>query len=408
MNSSTLALTAPALPRAATLVLDMLRGLRHGQLALTLPNEAPVLVGKGDTRAAMRIDNWQVFEQALSRGDIGFAESYIEGAWEAEDLGALLTLLNRNRDVLKMALYGHWWRLAAYRLRHFLRTNTRTGSRRNIMAHYDLGNEFYKLWLDGTSTYSAALFEGQQGHGRTLEEAQLAKYRRILQRLQVQAGDHILEIGCGWGGFAEVAATEFGCRVTGLTLSPAQLAFASERAQRGGYATQVEFLLRDYRDISGQFDAVVSIEMFEAVGERYWPAYFRQVQRSLKPQGRAVIQAITITHELFGRYRRGTDFIQRYIFPGGMLASPEIFSAQAADQGLKLVDDLAFGADYAHTLRLWHQRFVNCREALLALGFDERFIRMWRFYLAYCEAGFAAGSTNVHQFELVRDAASPI
>lgn len=403
MSSSTLALPANALPRAASLMLDMLRGLRHGQLTLTLPNDAPVLVGSGDTRAAMRIEDWQVFDHALSRGDIGFAESYIEGAWEAEDLGALLTLLNRNRDVLKMALYGHWWRLAAYRLRHFLRANTRTGSRRNIMAHYDLGNDFYAFWLDGTTTYSAGLFAGQT---RTLEEAQLAKYRRIMHRLQSRPGDHILEIGCGWGGFAEVAATEFGCRVTGLTLSPAQLAYATERARRGGYAAQVEFLLCDYREIAGQFDAVVSIEMFEAVGERYWPAYFRQVRRSLKPEGRAVIQAITIAHPLFGRYRRGTDFIQRYIFPGGMLASPEVFTAQAAGQGLRLIGDLAFGADYARTLRLWHERFVSCREALLSLGFDERFIRMWRFYLAYCEAGFAAGTTDVHQFELVRDSAA--
>jgi cyclopropane-fatty-acyl-phospholipid synthase len=391
------------MPRDTRLVLELLQQLRGGLLEVHLPNGSTCMAGAGEDGVRLQVHDEAMFAQVLSRGDIGLAEAYLDGAWDSPDITALLALLAKNRDALRRAVYGSWHQLLAARIRHWLNRNSRSGSKRNIMAHYDLGNDFYAFWLDGTTTYSAGLFAGQT---RTLEEAQLAKYRRIMHRLQSRPGDHILEIGCGWGGFAEVAATEFGCRVTGLTLSPAQLAYATERARRGGYAAQVEFLLCDYREIAGQFDAVVSIEMFEAVGERYWPAYFRQVRRSLKPEGRAVIQAITIAHPLFGRYRRGTDFIQRYIFPGGMLASPEVFTAQAAGQGLRLIGDLAFGADYARTLRLWHERFVSCREALLSLGFDERFIRMWRFYLAYCEAGFAGGTTDVHQFELVRDSAA--
>jgi cyclopropane-fatty-acyl-phospholipid synthase len=391
MSSSTLALPANALPRAASLMLDMLRGLRHGQLTLTLPNDAPVLVGSGDTRAAMRIEDWQVFDHALSRGDIGFAESYIEGAWEAEDLGALLTLLNRNRDVLKMALYGHWWRLAAYRLRHFLRANTRTGSRRNIMAHYDLGNDFYARWLDAGMSYSAALY--REARDGSLEAAQAAKFRRVLDRLPAEPGSRVLEIGCGWGGFAELA-TEAGLAVTGLTLSPAQLEWARRRVP------QADLRLQDYRDTTGQFDHVVSIEMFEAVGERWWPSYFGTVARALKPGGRAVIQSITIRDDLFAAYRKGTDFIQQFIFPGGMLPSRAAFRAHAARQGLAVRDEYAFGADYARTLAAWRAAFEANWPQIAALGFDEPFRRLWRMYLCYCEAGFLAGNIDVVQFEL--------
>jgi cyclopropane-fatty-acyl-phospholipid synthase len=276
------------------------------------------------------------------------------------------------------------------RLRHWLNRNSRQGSRRNIMAHYDLGNEFYAQWLDPTMTYSSALFAGGEA---SLAGAQVAKYSRILERLQAAPGQRILEIGCGWGGFAE-AATGQGLALTGLTLSPAQLAWAQRRVP------SADLRLQDYRDVNGRFDHIVSIEMFEAVGERYWPAYFRTLARCLKPQGRAVVQSIVIRDELFASYRRGTDFIQQYIFPGGMLPSPSVFAREAGRQGLCVRDAFAFGDDYARTLALWREQFEARWPQIAALGFDETFRRLWRFYLAYCEAGFRAGNIDVMQFEL--------
>jgi len=287
------------------------------------------------------------------------------------------------------------FRLLSHRLQHLLRANTRSGSRRNIEAHYDLGNDFYALWLDPTMTYSAAVFASPD---ESLADAQLRKYRRILGELGVQPGQTLLEVGCGWGGFAEVAATEFGCKVLGITLSPSQLEFARARAQRGGYADRVDFELCDYRDVRGRYDHVVSIEMIEAVGERFWPTYFAQLSALLKPGGRCVVQAITIADALFARYRRGTDFIQRHVFPGGMLPSPGAVAKQAQRAGLDVVGDFAFGRDYARTLERWHQTFDAQAAAVRAQGFPERFLRMWRFYLAYCEAGFDTGDIDVHHY----------
>jgi cyclopropane-fatty-acyl-phospholipid synthase len=366
-----------------------------------LPDETQYLLGDGGLRAMMAVSDLSLFEQTFARGDIGFAESYIRGEWDTDHLADLLTLLAENRSVIERALYGNAWRLIAYRLYHLLRANTKRGSKRNIMAHYDLGNDFYALWLDPTMTYSSALYaEGMDD----LEDAQRNKYRRILKDLKVKPGERILEIGCGWGGFAEIAATEFGAKLRGLTLSPSQLEFATQRAQRGGFADQVEFVLRDYRDEREQFDHIVSIEMFEAVGKRYWPQYFRQVAALLKPLGQAVIQVITIDDALFKRYVRGTDFIQRYVFPGGMLPSPGVFRKEAARAGLRVEEDLAFGLDYARTLAEWHTRFMGVLDQVRAQGFDDQFIRLWKFYLAYCEAGFRAGSTDVHQYTLKRSA----
>jgi cyclopropane-fatty-acyl-phospholipid synthase len=319
----------------------------------------------------------------------------MDGGWDTDDLPGLLTLLSRNRRALGAAIYGRVFALLGHRLTHLLRANTRSGARRNIEAHYDLGNDFYALWLDRTMTYSAAVFSDPD---ETLEAAQLRKYRHILAQLGTRPGQTILEIGCGWGGFAEVAATEFGCRVLCLTLSPSQLAFARERAERGGFADRVDFALCDYRDVRGQYDHVVSIEMIEAVGERFWPTYFGQLSALLKPGGRCVVQAITIADQLFARYRKGTDFIQRHVFPGGMLPSPAAVRRQAGRVGLQMVDDFAFGPDYARTLAHWQRRFEAQLGAVRAQGFDERFIRMWRFYLAYCEAGFNTGDVDVHHY----------
>ena len=391
---------APALKRrsaAAELVFDMARGLRGGTAVFSLPDGEAVECGSGEPRLHCMVHDENMFERVLAHGDIGFAEAYMAGEWDSDHLGELLTLLASNRDTLARALHGSAWRVFRHRLLHLLRSNTRKGSRRNIEAHYDLGNAFYREWLDPSMTYSSARFESpEQG----LQDAQLNKYRTLLRAMDVQPGQHLLEIGCGWGGLTEVATTEFGCRVTGLSLSPSQLAWARQRALDGGFADRAEFHLRDYRDERGVYDHIVSIEMIEAVGERFWPTYFRQLSNCLKPGGRVGIQAITIADELFGKYRRGTDFIQRYIFPGGMLPSPEVVRRQTARAGLRMLDQQAFGLAYARTLVCWRDAFEAKLAQVRAQGFDERFVRMWRFYLCYCEAGFRAGSTDVYHYVL--------
>jgi cyclopropane-fatty-acyl-phospholipid synthase len=392
----------PVVPAAARLVLDLLSGWRHGTLTLEAPDGIERLFRGAVQGPAVRkrMHDWSVCDDVLRAGDIGFAESYIDGRWDADDLPAVLALLNTNAAAIERAFYGSAPGIFWYRLKHLLRRNTRRGARRNIHAHYDLGNAFYGQWLDPTMTYSAALFEGDAT--RSLEGAQRAKYERVLATLDVQPGARILEIGCGWGGFAEYAAATRGAHVTGLTVSQAQLDYARARLARAGLAGQADLRLCDYRDAEGRYDHVVSIEMYEAVGERYWPAYFRAVHERLRPGGTAVIQAITIAESRFARYRRGSDFIQQYVFPGGMLASPVRFEAGAAAAQLATTGRLAFGLDYAATLACWRERFEAAWPAIAPLGFDERFRRLWRFYLAYCEAGFRTASTDVFQFALAR------
>jgi len=296
--------------------------------------------------------------------------------------------------------------LLAARLRQRLSRNSRAGSKRNIMAHYDLGNDFYRLWLDEGMTYSSAVFEHED---QPLEAAQTAKYDRILRALQVQPGQHILEIGCGWGALAEQACLHYGAQVVGVTLSTEQLAWGQARLQKLGIDTgagaRADLRLQDYRDIGdAPFDAICSIEMVEAVGQAYWPQYFQTVRRLLKPGGRACIQSIVIRDDLFDRYVRSTDFIQQYIFPGGCLPSCVAFRAQAQAAGLRVGTELAFGRDYAHTLHQWRAAFHARRAEVLAQGFDERFCRIWDFYLAYCEAAFLSGDIDVVQFTLHHDA----
>jgi cyclopropane-fatty-acyl-phospholipid synthase len=390
-------------PRASRVLLSLLARLQHGTLRLVSPG-GQIFSFPGELPgpdAELRLSDWGVFTEVMRSGDIGFAEAYIDGRWDTPDLAALLLLAAMNRAVLEKALYGRWWGGLIFRLRHMLNANSRGGAKRNIHAHYDLGNDFYRAWLDRTMTYSSALFEGQAE--RTLEEAQVAKYERILATLDIGADDHVLEIGCGWGGFAEYAARTRGCRVLGITLSAEQLRFAGERIRGAGLGDRVGFALTDYRDVAGKFDHVVSIEMFEAVGERYWPAYFSTVRDRLRPGGGAVVQTITIADELFAQYRRGTDFIQQYVFPGGMLPSPDIFRTQAQRAGLRAGGGVAFGPDYAETLKRWRSRYARAAGDLRRFGFDSRFERLWNFYLAYCEAGFRAGSTDVMQVELWRD-----
>lgn len=401
-NTLNYSLTTPtkARPRNAVAILQLLDKISHGALELRLPDGQQVRCGSGGPVLALNIAQWSVFDRILEQGDVGFAEAWIDGDWETPDLPGLLTLLAGNREVLANAVYGQWWSLLAARCRHLFNANTRSGSRRNIMAHYDLGNDFYRLWLDSTMSYSSALFTPEAEC--SMEAAQLAKYRRILSRLDARPGQRVLEIGCGWGGFAEVAAREAGLNVLGVTLSPAQLDYARQRMEKASLEAQVKLELCDYRDLSGEtFDHIVSIEMFEAVGERWWPSYFSTLKRLLRPEGRAVVQSITIRDELFARYRRGTDFIQQHVFPGGMLPSPQVFERQAGQAGLQVRDVFAFGPDYSRTLGVWSARFEQQWPTIEALGFDSRFHRLWQFYLAYCQAGFNSGCTDVMQFELV-------
>ena len=372
-------------------VFALLEQLRGGRVEVCLPDGMRTLFGEGEGGVILQVHDEALFGRVLARGDIGLAEAYLDGLWDAPDLTGLLTLLARNREPLARAVYGSWRQLLSARIRHWFNRNSRAGSRRNIMAHYDLGNDFYRLWLDAGMSYSAALYRAEDDG--SLTAAQDAKYRRILDRLQASPGDSVLEIGCGWGGFAEMARDR-GLQVTGLTLSPAQLEWARRRVP------QADLRLQDYRDTRQQFDHLVSIEMFEAVGEQWWPAYFATVARALKPAGRAVIQSIVIRDELFAAYRRGTDFIQQYIFPGGMLPSRSAFRRAAARQGLRVSDEFAFGPDYARTLAEWRTAFEARWPQIAALGFDDTFRRLWRLYLCYCEAGFLAGNIDVVQFEL--------
>ena len=390
-------------PAAARAVFRLLQRLRHGSLDLQMPDGSSAHFGnKSDDgpRAALRLRNWNVCGAVLRSGDIGFAESYIAGDWTTPDLTVLLTLFIANRDEVEAIVYGSWWGSALYRLKHLFNRNSRQGSKKNIHAHYDLGNEFYRLWLDPTMNYSSAWFEGDLS--RPMPDAQHAKVRRALREAGVKPGDRVLEIGCGWGALAECAAREFDAKVTGVTLSSEQLEWAKSRLADAGLQGDLRF--QDYRDIAdGPFDAIASIEMFEAVGREYWPSFFATVRSQLKPGGKACIQSITIADRYFERYVKSTDFIQQYIFPGGLLPSPSAFREAAAQAGLRVVNELDFGLDYAETLRRWRESFLGQEQRVRRLGFDARFMHIWEFYLAYCEAAFATGNTSVMQFTLQRD-----
>ncbi len=392
---------------AGRLLLALLGRIQHGALAVTLPDGTTQRFGRAesptaseeDAPVALVLHDWRIVADTLKRGDIGFAQAYLDGHWDTPDLERLLTILAANQRALDRAFYGQGIAQWLLRLRHRLNANSRRQAKRNIVSHYDLGNAFYRLWLDATMTYSAGLFEGDAT--RSFEDAQRAKYRRLLDQLALPGGSHILEVGGGWGGFAEVAARA-GYRVTALSLSDAQTAYARERLSREGLADRVEFRVEDYRDAAGRYDGIVSIEMFEAVGERWWPTYFQTLRRRLRDGGRAAIQTITIADERFERYRRETDFIQQHIFPGGMLASPRRLLEEAGRGGFRLLDTLAFGPDYALTLTRWLAAFEARVDEVRALGFDDRFIRCWRFYLAYCIAGFNTRSIDVGHYTFAR------
>ena len=411
MNPNSITSTAPSFtlprgtPAAARTVLKLLQHLRHGSLTVQLPDGSTQRFGgEALPHASLQLHNWNVCSAALKSGDIGFAESFIAGDWSTPNLTELLRVLVKNRAEVEGVIYGTWAGRLLYRIKHLLNRNTKTNSQKNIHAHYDLGNAFYTLWLDETMNYSSALFAGNTD--QPMAEAQKAKVRRALSMAGVQAGDRVLEIGCGWGALAEMATTEFGASITGVTLSTEQLAFARERMQRFGVQEKADLRLQDYRDIAdAPFDAICSIEMVEAVGREYWPTYFASVAKLLKPGGRACVQSIVIDDALFDRYIGSTDFIQQYIFPGGCLPCPREFRAQARAAGLEVVDEYAFGPDYAETLRRWRDAFLAERDRVMAAGFDQRFMLIWEFYLAYCEAAFDERNIDVVQYTLQKRAA---
>ena len=394
--------TAPAdAPAAARAALKLLQRLRQGTLTVQLPDASVRRYGGGEGPVAgLTLRNWNACAAALKSGDIGFAQTYIDGDWTTPNLADLLRVFIANRREVEDVIYGTWAGRLLHRVRHLLHRNTRANSQKNIHAHYDLGNALYTLWLDGTMNYSSAWFDGQ--HDQPMQQAQQAKVQRALRIVNVQAGDRVLEIGCGWGALAEAAVRDFGLHLTGVTLSTEQLHHAQQRlAAFNTPQAQADLRLQDYRDIQdGPYDAICSIEMIEAVGREYWPTYFSAIARLLKPGGRACIQSIVIEDGLWDRYIRSTDFIQQYIFPGGCLPCPREFRRAAQAAGLQVVDELSFGPDYAETLRRWREAFLAAKAQVLQLGFDERFIRTWEFYLAYCEAAFDEANTDVVQYTL--------
>lgn len=373
-----------------------------GQLDVIWPNGTKTELGgrAPGPHATIHVHNWRFIRLLFTSGALGFARSYIQGDWDSPALDVVIEAAALNRNALAEQWRGRGWVRWMGRLRHTKRANTVEKAKDNISFHYDLGNHFYGQWLDETMTYSAALFEGKK---RSLAEAQREKYRRLARQLGLKAGDTVLEIGCGWGGFAEVAVQEFGAKVHGVTLSQEQLDFAAARMEKAGLADHVKFELRDYRAVTETFDHIVSIEMFEAVGEEYWPTYFEKVRACLKPGGKAALQIITIEEAAFEGYRKGSDFIQTYIFPGGMLPSPSALEAVVEKSGLDIVDNYAMGLDYAETLRKWRCSFEAAWEqGRIPAGFDETFHRIWRYYLAYCEGGFRAGGIDVLQVCLAK------
>jgi cyclopropane-fatty-acyl-phospholipid synthase len=385
----------PGVPRMARLALGYGSRLQRGTLDVTLPDGRTVRLGGNapGPSAAMNVRDFAFATRLLRGGDIGIAEAYLRGEWDTPDLTQFLYLFCVNQDWMQTMQIGGPVIRYVQTVRHWFNRNTRRQARRNIYAHYDIGNAFYSAWLDPSMTYSSAIFEE---HTPDLTSAQTNKYRRLAEAIDLKPGQKLLEIGCGWGGFAEYAARQ-GARVVGLTISKEQRDFAQRRIQQAGLADNVEIRLQDYRDEQGQYDRIASIEMIEAVGEEFWPNYFSQLRDRLLPGGLAGIQAITIQDKLFPSYRREVDFIQRYVFPGGMLPSPEVLKQLGDRFGVPVIRERIFGEDYAKTLAIWRSNFREAWPNLMPAGFDDRFRRLWEYYLSYCEAGFLSGNIDVRQ-----------
>ncbi|MEC8042061.1 MAG: cyclopropane-fatty-acyl-phospholipid synthase family protein [Pseudomonadota bacterium] len=390
------------LPRYFAQVFQMANRMQSGRLDFVMPDGRVFRAegGKPGCVAELRVHNTDTFARLVREGDLGFCDAYLEGWWDTPDLQAFLDLLHDRNDELYDGFPGMFLVRVYERMRHWMNSNTREQAKKNISYHYDLGNDFYAIWLDPSMTYSSAIFTSGQ---ESLEAAQEAKYASMVDQMAVKPGDHVLEIGCGWGGFAEYAARERGLQVTGLTISQEQLNYAQNRIEKAGLSDLVEFRLQDYRDEAGQYDGIASIEMFEAVGEKYWPVYFQTLKRCLKPGAQATLQIITLQEKRFETYRKGVDFIQKYIFPGGMLPSKTALREQVRQQGLAEKSVLEFGDSYSQTLRRWHEVFNDRWSDVAALGFDDRFRRMWNFYLTSCAGSFRGGNCDVVQLTVARE-----
>ncbi|MCV2886876.1 SAM-dependent methyltransferase [Ruegeria aquimaris] len=389
------------LPRYFPQVMKMLTKMEAGRLDIRLPDgrlfrsEGP----KPGPVAQVDIHDPDVFARLIREGELGFCDAYLEQDWSTPDLRAFMDLVHQGDETVYDGFPGQFLARAYEQLRFWLQRNHKEQAKKNISYHYDLGNDFYALWLDETMTYSSALFETGQ---ESLEKAQITKYASLIDEMGAKPGDHVLEIGCGWGGFAEYAAQQRGLRVTGLTISKEQLKFARERIEKAGLSELVEFKLQDYRDERGSYDGIASIEMFEAVGQKYWPTYFNTVRDRLKPGARATLQIITVADKRWDVYRNGVDFIQKYIFPGGMLPAPKILREQFSRAGLEFVNSKEFGKSYDLTLRRWYETFNEKWDQIAEMGFDDRFRRMWNFYLTSCGAAFDSGTCDVTQVTVAR------
>ena len=391
------------LPRYFAQVFDKVRRIPRGRVDVILPDGRHFRAEGRDPGyvAELHVHNPDLFARLLREGDLGFCDAYLDGWWSTPDLMAFMDLIHDEAEEVYDGFPGQTFVRWYEKLRFWLQSNSKEQARKNISYHYDLGNDFYRLWLDETMTYSSARFETGQ---ESLERAQVLKYASMVDQMGAKEGDHVLEIGCGWGGFAEYAARERGLRVTGLTISREQFNYAVERIEKAGLSDRVTFKLQDYRDERGQYDGIASIEMFEAVGEKYWPVYFETLRKCLKPGRSATLQIITVADRRWDVYKRGVDFIQKYIFPGGMLPAPKVLRAEVEKAGLGVVRSIEFGESYSQTLRRWHETFNARWPEVAAMGFDERFRRMWNFYLTSCAATFHSGNCDVTQITVKRAA----
>ncbi len=389
------------LPRYFAAVFDKIGSMKRGRVDIILPDGRHFRAEGPDPGfvAEIHVHNDDLFARTIREGDLGFCEAYMDGWWTTPDLMAFMDLVHDDAEDMYDGFPGQFLVRFYEQMRFWMQRNSKTQAKKNISYHYDLGNEFYSLWLDDTMTYSSAKFDtGQQ----SLEAAQIEKYKSMVDQMGAQPGDHVLEIGCGWGGFAEYAAKERGLKVTGLTISQEQHDFAVDRIAKAGLSDMVEIKMQDYRDETGVYDGIASIEMFEAVGEKYWPVYFDTVRERLKPGKNATLQIITVEHRRWQIYKRGVDFIQKYIFPGGMLPSPVVLRQEVEKAGLKVSQSIEFGQSYSQTLRRWHETFNAKWDEVAALGFDERFKRMWNFYLTSCAGTFHSGNCDVTQITVTR------
>ncbi len=389
------------LPRYFGPVFDILCNIPRGRIDIELP-DGRVFRAEGRSAGyvtAITIHNKDIFARLIREGDLGFMESYMEGWWDTPDLMTFMDFVHDAEDEVFDGFPGQGLVRAYEKLRFWLQSNSKRQAKKNISYHYDLGNDFYGLWLDDTMTYSSAYFKTGQ---ESLEAAQIQKYAAMVDAMGVSAGDHVLEIGCGWGGFAEYAAKERGLHVTGLTISKEQLNYARERIEKAGLSDRVTLKMQDYRDETGTYDGIASIEMFEAVGEKYWPVYFETVRKCLKPGAKATLQIITVQDRRFEVYRKGVDFIQKYIFPGGMLPSPSVLRKEVEKSGMTVDGSIEFGESYSQTLRRWSDVFNDRWDQIAALGFDDRFRRMWNLYLSSCAGTFHSGNCDVTQITVSR------